>query len=88
MELQLKIEKEFEENPLLKHLGVVIHGSVYEAKQRAQQATSTGAAVTGTAATGSSAAGTATTLLHPHATKSHYKTVVSTSLLNIAPRVF
>lgn len=34
-ELKAKIEKEFDDNPLLKNLGVTIYGSVYEAKIRA-----------------------------------------------------
>ena len=29
-----KIEKEFTENPLIKNLGITIHGSVHEARQR------------------------------------------------------
>ena len=32
-DLRAKIEKELEENPLLKNLGVTIYGSVYEAKR-------------------------------------------------------
>ena len=31
---RLSIEKEFSENPLIKNLGITIHGSVHEAKQR------------------------------------------------------
>ena len=34
-ELRAKIEKEFDENPLLKNLGVTIYGSAYEARNRA-----------------------------------------------------
>lgn len=29
-----KIEKEFDENPLIKNLGITIYGSVHEARQR------------------------------------------------------
>ena len=35
VDLQSKIEREFEENPLLKNLGITIYGSVYESKQKA-----------------------------------------------------
>ena len=31
---RLNIEKEFSENLLIKNLGITIHGSVHEAKQR------------------------------------------------------
>jgi len=34
-ELRAKIEKEFDENPLLKNLGVTIYGSAYEARTKA-----------------------------------------------------
>ena len=37
MDLQSKIEREFEDNPLLKNLGITIYGSVYESKQKAGQ---------------------------------------------------
>jgi hypothetical protein len=66
VDLRSKIEKEFDETPLLRNLGVTIYGSVYESRH---QAAATGTAVTGTAATG------ATTTSH-HATKAHHKTVV------------
>jgi serine/threonine protein kinase len=33
-DLRSKIEKEFTENPLIKNLGITIHGSVHEARQR------------------------------------------------------
>lgn len=32
-ELRTKIEREFDENPLLKNLGLTIHGSVHDARQ-------------------------------------------------------
>ena len=69
VDLRLKIEKEFDENPLLRNLGVTIYGSLYESRH---QAAATGAASTGTAATG--AIGAAAT--SHHASKSHHKTVV------------
>ena len=69
VDLRSKIEKEFDENPLLRNLGVTIYGSLYESRH---QAAATGAASTGTAATG--AIGAAAT--SHHASKSHHKTVV------------
>ena len=33
MELRGKVEKELDDNPLLRNLGVTIHGSVHDAKQ-------------------------------------------------------
>ena len=69
VDLRSKIEKEFDENPLLRNLGVTIYGSVYESRQQAQQAAATGAAVTGATITGAAATS-------HHATKTHHKTVV------------
>ena len=70
MDLRLKIEKEFDENPLLRNLGVTIYGSVYESRQQAQQAAATGTAANGVEITGRGAA------TSHHATKTHHKTVV------------
>ena len=39
LDLQSKIEKEFDDNPLLKNMGITVYGSVYESKQKAQQST-------------------------------------------------
>ncbi len=33
-ELRSKVEKELEDNPLLKNLGITIHGSLHDSKQR------------------------------------------------------
>ena len=64
VDLRSKIEKEFDENPLLRNLGVTIYGSVYESRHQA--------AATGTAATGA----TGTTTTSHHSTKAHHKTAV------------
>ena len=42
-DLRTKIEKEIDENPLLKNLGITIHGSVHDAKNRTSQAAASGA---------------------------------------------
>lgn len=76
VDLRSKIEKEFDENPLLRHLGVTIYGSVYESRHQAQQAAATGAGITGAPSTNTGAAATS-----HHTTKTHKLVVCQLSTI-------